>query len=56
MSIENDRRALDEEFERLRESGRVLRDPGGIGYDVESLPDFFNAVAPPLGCQVRGRL
>ena len=45
MSIENDRRALDEEFERLRESGRVLRDPGGIGYDVESLPDFFNAVA-----------
>jgi len=45
MSIENDRRALDEEFERLRESGRVLRNPGGIGYDVESLPDFFNAVA-----------
>ena len=45
MSIENDRRALDEEFERLRESGRVARDPGGIGYDVESLPDFFNAVA-----------
>lgn len=45
MSIENDRRALDGEFERLRESGRVLRDPGGIGYDVESLPDFFNAVA-----------
>lgn len=45
MSNENDRRALDEEFERLRESGRVLRDPGGIGYDVESLPDFFNAVA-----------
>ena len=45
MSIENNRRALDAEFERLRESGRVLRDPGGIGYDVESLPDFFNAVA-----------
>ena len=45
MSIEYDRRALDEEFERLRESGRVLRDPGGIGYDVESLPDFFDAVA-----------
>ena len=45
MSIENDRPALDEEFERLRESGRVLRDPGGIGYDVESLPDFFNSVA-----------
>lgn len=45
MSIENDRRALDEEFERVRESGRVARDPGGIGYDVESLRDFFNAVA-----------
>lgn len=45
MSNEKDRRVLDEEFERLRESGRVVRDPGGIGYDVESLPDFFDAVA-----------
>ena len=45
MSIENDQRTLDEEFERLRDSGRVARDPGGIGYDVESLPDFFNNVA-----------
>ena len=45
MSIENDRSKLDEEFERLRESGRVARDPGYAGFDVESLPDFFNNVA-----------
>ena len=45
MSLENDQQALDAEFERLRESGRVARNPGGIGYDVESLPDFFNNVA-----------
>lgn len=45
MSIDNDRDALDREFERLRMSGRVARDPGGVGFDVESLPDFFNSVA-----------
>lgn len=45
MSIENDREELDREFERLRMSGRVARDPGGVGFDVESLPDFFNSVA-----------
>ena len=45
MSFENDREELDREFERLRMSGRVARDPGGVGFDVESLPDFFNNVA-----------
>ena len=45
MSFENDREELDREFERLRMSGRVARDPGGVGFDVESLPDFFNSVA-----------
>ena len=45
MSLENDREAFEREFERLRMSGRVARDPGGVGFDVESLPDFFNSVA-----------
>ena len=45
MSIENDREDFEREFERLRMSGRVARDPGGVGFDVESLPDFFNSVA-----------
>ena len=46
MSKENDPGKLDAEFERLRViSGRVARDPGGVGMDVESLPDFFNNVA-----------
>ena len=46
MSIESDQGKLDAEFERLRVvSGRIARDPGGVGMDVESLPDFFNNVA-----------
>ena len=46
MSKENDQGKLDAEFERLRVvSGRIARDPGGVGMDVESLPDFFNNVA-----------
>ncbi|MCY4058513.1 MAG: class I SAM-dependent methyltransferase [Gammaproteobacteria bacterium] len=46
MSKENDQGTLDAEFERLRViSGRVARDPGGVGMDVENLPDFFNNVA-----------
>ena len=47
MSNERIKRSeLDAEFERLRVvSGRVARDPGGVGMDVESLPDFFNNVA-----------
>jgi len=45
MSLQNDREAFEREFERLRNSGRVARDPGGAGFDVESLPDFFNSVA-----------
>lgn len=46
MSIESDQGKLDTEFERLRVvSGRIARDPGGVGMDVESLPDFFNNVA-----------
>ena len=46
MSTGNDRGKLDAEFARLRTvSGRVARDPGGVGMDVESLPDFFNNVA-----------
>ena len=46
MSKENDQGKLDAEFERLRViSGRIARDPGGVGMDVENLPDFFNNVA-----------
>ncbi|MDE0036813.1 MAG: class I SAM-dependent methyltransferase [Gammaproteobacteria bacterium] len=46
MSKENDQGTLNEEFERLRViSGRIARDPGGVGMDVENLPDFFNNVA-----------
>jgi len=46
MSKENDQGTLNAEFERLRViSGRIARDPGGVGMDVENLPDFFNNVA-----------